>query len=203
MTFVGEPYLAPAGTIRSELREKGSRFLAILEPADDEQVARRRLESLAVENSGATHLCWAWRIGQPPHERSSDAGEPSGTAGVPMLQVLRGSGLSDVLAAVVRWYGGVKLGKGGLARAYAQAVRQALEDLPTVKCTPTVSVEVLIPYSRFGEIKRVVHPPEVVIAEERYADESVQLTLEVTVDRQEWLEEILASCGAEVASPGD
>lgn len=120
-----------------------------------------------------------------------------------MLQVLRGAELSDVLVAVVRWYGGVKLGKGGLARAYAQAVRQALEELPTSECIPTVSLEVLIRYTRFGEIKRLVHPPEVVIAEERYADKSVQLTLEVAVDRLSWLRETLASFGAEVTSPSD
>jgi len=203
MTPPGEPYLAPAGTARSEVREKGSRFLAIVEPVDDEREARRRLESLAEENSDATHVCWAWRIGQPPRERRSDAGEPTGTAGVPMLQVLRGSELSDVLVAVIRWYGGVKLGKGGLARAYAQAVRQALEQLPTVECIPTVSLEVLIPYARFGEIKRVVHPPEVVIAEERYTDETVQLKLEVAVDRLAWLRETLASLGAEATSPGE
>jgi len=203
MTSPGEPYLSPAGSARSELREKGSRFLAIVEKVDDERAARRRLKSLAVENSDATHICWAWRIGQPPREGRSDAGEPAGTAGTPMLQVLRGSELSDVLAAVVRWYGGVKLGKGGLARAYAQAVRQALEGLPTEECIPTFPLQVVIPYSRFGEIKRVVHPPEVVIAEERYADESVQLTLEVAVHRLEWLREALASLGAEVTSPSD
>lgn len=203
MTPPAEPYLAPAGIARSELREKGSRFLAIVEPVDDEQAARRRLKGLAVENSDATHVCWAWRIGQPPREGRSDAGEPAGTAGVPMLQVLRGAGLSDVLVAVVRWYGGVKLGKGGLARAYAQAVRQALEELPTAECIPTVSLEVLIPYTRFGEIKRVVHPPEVVITKQRYAEESVQLTLEVAVDRLAWLRETLASLGAEVTPPSD
>ena len=120
-----------------------------------------------------------------------------------MLQVLRGAELSDVLAVVARWYGGVKLGKGGLARAYARSVRQALEELPTVECRPTASLEVLLPYTRFGEIKRMVHPPEVVIVEERYADENVQLTLEVTLDRLEWLREALASFGAAVTSSGE
>ena len=120
-----------------------------------------------------------------------------------MLQVLRGAELSDVLAVVVRWYGGVKLGKGGLARAYAQSLRQALEELPTAQSNPTVSLEVSIPYRRFGEIQRVVHPPEVVIAAERYADTKMELTLEVAIDRLEWLREALASFGAVVTSPGD
>lgn len=192
----------PAGTAHAELREKGSRFLSLVEPVEDESVARERLKSLAVEYSDATHVCWAWRIGQPPSERYSDAGEPAGTAGTPMLQVLRGAKLSDLMAVVVRWYGGVKLGKGGLARAYSQAVREALEKLPTEERVPTILVEIVVPYTRFGELKRLVHPPEVEIVDERYADESVRLTLEVAVGRQEWLREALASLGAEPTIPG-
>ena len=198
----GEPYLVPAGTAHAELREKGSRFLALVEPVEDESVARDRLKSLSIEYSDATHVCWAWRIGQPPSERSSDAGEPAGTAGTPMLRVLRGAKLSDLLAVVVRWYGGVKLGKGGLARAYSQAVHEALEELPTEERVPTVLVEIVVPYTRFGELKRLVHPPEVEIVDVRYADESVRLTLEVAVGRQEWLREALASLGAEPTIPG-
>jgi len=198
----GEPYLAPAGTAHAERREKGSRFLALVEPVEDESVARERLKSLSIEHSDATHVCWAWRIGQPPSERYSDAGEPAGTAGIPMLQVLRGAKLSDLMAVVVRWYGGVKLGKGGLARAYSQAVHEALEELPTEERVPTVLVEIVVPYTRFGDLKRLVHPPEVEIVDERYADESVRLTLEVAVGRQAWLREALASLGAEPTVPG-
>ena len=198
----GEPYLVPAGTAHAELREKGSRFLALVEPVEDESVARERLKSLSIEYSDATHVCWAWRIGQPPSERYSDAGEPAGTAGTPMLQVLRGAKLSDLMAVVVRWYGGVKLGKGGLARAYSQAVHEALEELPTEERVPTVLIEIVVPYTRFGELKRLVHPPEVEIVDERYADESVRLTLEVAVGRQEWLREALASLGTEPTVPG-
>lgn len=202
MALPGEPYLVPAGSAHGELREKGSRFLALVEPVEDESVARERLQSLSTEYSDATHVCWAWRIGQPPRERYSDAGEPAGTAGTPMLQVLRGAKLSDLMAVVVRWYGGVKLGKGGLARAYSHAVHEALEELPTQKRVPTVLVEIVVPYTRLGELKRLVHPPEVGIVDEQYADESVRLTLEVAVGRQEWLRDSLASLGAESTVPG-
>jgi putative IMPACT (imprinted ancient) family translation regulator len=119
-----------------------------------------------------------------------------------MLQVLRGAKLSDLMAVVVRWYGGVKLGKGGLARAYSQVVQEALEELPTEERVPTVLVEIVVPYTRFGDLKRLVHPPEVEIVDERYADESVRLTLEVAVGRQAWLREALASLGAEPTVPG-
>ncbi|HEY4561963.1 MAG TPA: YigZ family protein, partial [Thermoanaerobaculia bacterium] len=94
-------YAAPAGESRAEIREKGSVFLAVLGPAADEAAARALLAGLEKEFPDATHHCWAWRLGVPPRERSADAGEPAGTAGVPILQVLRGAGLSDVMAVVV------------------------------------------------------------------------------------------------------
>src|SRR6185436_899291 len=133
-------YPSPAGESRAEIREKGSRFLAVLGPVAGEEEAKARLAAVEREFPDATHCCWAFRIGDPPRERSSDAGEPSGTAGVPILQVLRGADLSDVLAVVIRWFGGTRLGKGGLARAYAAAAREALAVLPTVLRVPTVLV---------------------------------------------------------------
>ena len=87
-------YAAPAGESRAEIREKGSVFLAVLGPAADEAAAKALLARLERELPDATHHCWAWRLGDPVRERSADAGEPAGTAGVPILQVLRGAGLS-------------------------------------------------------------------------------------------------------------
>ncbi len=130
-------------------------------PAADEAAARALLAALEREIPDATHHCWAWRLGSPPRERSSDAGEPAGTAGVPILQVLRGAGLSDVMAVVVRWFGGTKLGKGGLARAYAAAAREALPGLPVAARVPTVRIAVEVPYEGSGAVKRLLHPPEV------------------------------------------
>ena len=108
---------SPVGTAEAELREKGSRFLAVVSPVESESDAREELRQLERRYPDATHHCWAWRLGWPSRERSSDAGEPHGTAGEPILRVLRGAGLSNTLAVVVRWFGGVKLGKGGLVRA--------------------------------------------------------------------------------------
>jgi len=124
-------------------------------------------------------------------ERSSDDGEPAGTAGLPMLQVLRGAELSDVLAVVVRWYGGVKLGKGGLARAYAEAVRLALGEAVTVVRVPRDFLEVSLPYSLVGAVKRLVNPPEVELEDESYG-EAVSIVLSVHRHRRFALEEALA-----------
>jgi uncharacterized YigZ family protein len=186
-------YPVPARQVTAEVREKGSRFLAQVSAVASEQEARAVLAGLARSHPDATHLCWALRLGWPPRERSSDAGEPSGTAGVPMLQVLRGSGVSDVLAVVVRWFGGVKLGKGGLARAYAAAVRAALERLPTVIRVPRVRLAISAPLTRIGAIKRLVHPPEVEMESETYGElAGAEIVLSVEEDRRAGLEEALA-----------
>lgn len=184
-------YPAPAGESWGELREKGSLFLAWIGPAASEEAARAALDGLARLHPDASHHCWAWRLGSPPRERSADAGEPSGTAGVPILQVLRGAGLSDVLAVVIRWFGGTKLGKGGLARAYAGAAREALAGLPTVLRVPTVQVVLRLPYERVGAVKRLIHPPAVELESEEYG-ERARLVLTVHEDRKTALEQALA-----------
>jgi uncharacterized YigZ family protein len=187
-------YPTPAGTAEAEVREKGSRFLAVIGPAAGEEEAKAGLAALARRYPDATHHCWAWRLGAPPRERSSDAGEPAGTAGVPILQVLRGAGLSDVLAVVVRWFGGTKLGKGGLARAYAAAAREALAGLPVAVRVPTVRLAVRVPYERVGAVKRLLRPPEIELESEEYGDEA-RLVLAVHEARQESLRESLADLG--------
>ena len=195
-------YRAPAVEFRAEIREKGSRFLAVIGPVANEAAAKVALEELARRYPDATHHCWAWRIGEPPRERSADAGEPAGTAGVPMLQVLRGAGLSDVLAVVVRWFGGTKLGKGGLARAYAAAVREAVQGLQVVVRVPTVRLAVELPYERAGAVKRLIHPPEVELESEEYGG-AARLVLIVQEERKEAFLESLAELGVrEVSEAG-
>jgi uncharacterized YigZ family protein len=195
-------YPAPAGEAWGEVREKGSRFLAWIGPAADEAAARATLDDLARRHPDATHHCWAWRLGSPPRERSSDAGEPPGTAGIPILQVLRGAGLSDALAVVARWFGGTKLGKGGLARAYAAAARVALDGLAVVQRVPTVRLTLEVPYERVGAVKRLIHPPEVELEGEEYG-ERARLCLVVHEERRAALLEDLADLGIVlVRAPG-
>jgi uncharacterized YigZ family protein len=173
-----ESYHAPTAPSRAELREQGSRFLALLEPVRDEASARERVAAIAREHPGATHCCFAWRLGQPPRERSVDAGEPAGTAGVPILRVLRGAGLSDALLVVVRWYGGTKLGKGGLARAYAAAAGGAVEQAVVEERVPTALLRAEAPYAAVGALQRLVSPPRVVLHSTAYG-ERVEVVLEV------------------------
>ncbi len=167
-----EGYLVAVGRAEAEVRELGSRFLAYLAPAPTAEAAKEFLEGLRKRYPDATHHCFAWRIGWPAEERAADAGEPSGTAGQPILRALAGAGITDVVAVVVRWFGGTKLGKGGLARAYTAATQLALEALPTRRELPRRSFRLRVPYERIGAVKRLVRAPAVELASESYLAEA-------------------------------
>lgn len=129
-------YLAPAEPWRGELEIQRSRFLTYLEPVRSEQEARDGVARVRGEHPQARHHCTAFVIGPDARlRRSNDDGEPSGTAGAPMLEALLGAGLSDALAVVVRYFGGVLLGTGGLTRAYRSAVADTVATAPLVRRT--------------------------------------------------------------------
>lgn len=180
----------------AELREKGSRFLALAIPVADASQAKVDRQRLAVEHRDASHHCWAQRVGWPPRERWSDAGEPRGTAGEPIARVLRARQLSDTLAVVVRWFGGTKLGKGGLARAYAGALALALEGARLERKYPTVTVRLRMPYDRVGSVKRLIRPGEVEWLAGDYGA-VVTASLRVRLDRIEWVRDALADLRVE------
>ena len=124
-----ESYITLAGSARHEIDKiKGSRFLALVTPVTDEQQAKDFLQACRKEFHAARHHCSAWRLRSNGGEfRSSDDGEPSGSAGKPILAVIDGRELVDLAVVVVRWFGGTKLGVGGLVRAYGQAAAEALD----------------------------------------------------------------------------
>jgi uncharacterized YigZ family protein len=141
-----------------EIREKGSRFLGQAFRADDEETVTTRLASVRREHPGATHHCCACRVGPDGSsiERTDDDGEPRGTAGAPILSVLRGAEISDALLVVTRWFGGTKLGRGGLVRAYSRAARAALEAAPERIVWHESIVTVECGYEDVGEVEAVL-----------------------------------------------
>ena len=118
-------YLVPAQEGRFQHTEQRSRFLAVARHVTDRDLADSAIAAERRSYHDAAHHCFAWRIGG--QERSADAGEPSGTAGLPILEQIHASGLEDVVVVVSRYFGGVKLGTGGLRRAYGNAARGAIE----------------------------------------------------------------------------
>lgn len=122
-------YLTVARDATAEIEVKQSRFRCQLVRVDDEEAARAVIDAARRQHRDARHHCSAMVLGPDRSlERSSDDGEPAGTAGAPMLEVLRGAEVSDVVAVVTRWFGGTLLGAGGLVRAYSESVRSALDE---------------------------------------------------------------------------
>ena len=143
-----------AAPVRHVLIIKKSRFIACVEPVSGREQAQARVVQLKAEHPDAAHVCWALLAGG--QSAANDDGEPGGTAGRPMLEVLRHQDMQGVLATVVRYFGGVKLGSGGLVRAYTDAVAQALlgaEKMPVVK---RVQLACSVPYALEGLVRREV-----------------------------------------------
>lgn len=140
---------APVG---HELIVKKSRFIACVQPMPDRASAQAAVQQLWREHPSATHICWALLAGG--QSAAVDDGEPSGTAGRPMLEVLRHQDLEGVLATVVRYFGGVKLGAGGLVRAYTDAVAQALLQAEKVPLQRLLTQQCALPYALEGWLRR-------------------------------------------------
>ena len=187
-------FRVPAGEATGELRELGSRFFAFVAPAADAAAAQARLEALRRRCPDATHHGCAWRVGAPPVERAGDDGEPAGTAGPPMLAALRAAGLTGVVAVVVRWFGGTKLGKGGLVRAYGGAVRAALEQLPVRVERTRARLRVEVPLEKAGAVRRLLRAGEIELVAERWG-EAVEIELSVVAERHAEVLEALARLG--------
>ncbi len=140
--------------VHSELIIKKSRFIGCVQPMTDRASAQAVVDVLRAEHPGAAHVCWALLAGG--QSAAVDDGEPSGTAGRPMLDVLRHQDLEGVLATVVRYFGGVKLGAGGLVRAYTDSVAQALLHAQKVERRVMVELECTLPYAQEGLLRREV-----------------------------------------------
>ncbi|ALT79040.1 IMPACT family protein [Paucibacter sp. KCTC 42545] len=141
-----------AAPVHSEVIIKKSRFIACVERMADRQSATERVAALRAEHPGAVHVCWALLAGG--QSAAVDDGEPSGTAGRPMLDVLRHQDLEGVLATVVRYWGGCKLGAGGLVRAYTDAVAQALLKAEKIPLVRQQTLRCTLPYAFEGLLRR-------------------------------------------------
>jgi len=134
LEITSSDYLKPKHTVISEELIKKSRFISLIVPVLNRQQAQQQIAEIKQQHPQARHHCWAFVAGHPSDSQClgfSDDGEPSGTAGKPMLAQLQGSGLGQVLALVVRYSGGIKLGTGGLVKAYGGGVQQALSLIET------------------------------------------------------------------------
>ncbi len=173
-------YLAPAKKVRRIFKVQGSKFIATLAPAVNEDQAREILFSVTQEFPGATHHAYAIRIGAGAGllERSSDDGEPADSAGAPMIQVINGKGVSDILVIGTRYFGGRKLGIGGLTRAYRDCARLTLEEAILYQKEPLVKYRLELAYEDLGTVTRLLENLEGEVLESEYS-EQVGLTVSV------------------------
>lgn len=165
-------YRVPAARHRVEQLIDRSRFVCTIERVVDAGEAQAFLRALNAEFSDATHNCWAYVIG-PPGSTSrigmSDAGEPHGTAGRPMLTVLLNSGVGDIAAIVTRYYGGIKLGTGGLVKAYSGSVQLGLASLALVERVDALDVTVSVGYPAISAVQQLLPGCEAELLEQEFA----------------------------------
>ncbi|MEP7383325.1 MAG: YigZ family protein [Gemmatimonadota bacterium] len=178
-------YPVPAGRHRVEQSIDRSRFICTLAPATTHEEAQRMVRTVAEEMPDANHHCWAILVGGPGNTSgigSSDDGEPRGTAGRPMLVALLHSGIGDVVAVVTRYFGGIKLGTGGLARAYGGTVQLALGSMPRTEHVALTPCSLAVSYPQVDVVKQLLARHGVTVVAQRY-EADVQLQLKVPTDR--------------------
>ena len=175
------PAAPPDQPWRTELVIRRSRFITHCAHTPGPEAARAFMESIRREHAAATHNCWAFVGGAPGHSGQvgfSDDGEPHGTAGRPMLQVLLHCGIGEICMVVTRYFGGVKLGTGGLVRAYQDSVRENLLTLPQAERVPSLLLDVTLAYAHVDRVRRLLPEFEaVVLAEEYGAEANLRLRL--------------------------
>ena len=168
--------------VRTAYEISKSKFIATVAPVSSEEEAKDFIQKIKKEFRDANHNCSAYILNENNGiERYSDDGEPSGTAGMPMLEVLRGSRLSQVVAVVTRYFGGIKLGTGGLVRAYTKSLQQVLEEAEVVAFSIFSQISVTVPYTLSGKVQHYIER-EALHTEDIIYDEAV--TYHIIIEKE-------------------
>ncbi len=196
----------PATRVRTELVFSRSRFIATAGPAASVEAARAFIAEIRAEMPNANHHVYAYCIGHGATTTlgQSDDGEPSGTSGRPALAVLRGSGLGDAVLVITRYFGGTKLGTGGLVKAYGDAAKAVLTELPRTEKIARQPLTITLPYPAYEPVRRLLVALAGTVQEEAFG-EDVTLRIELPVARVEEFTRALgdASAGAARVTTSD
>ncbi|MFZ7943820.1 YigZ family protein [Neobacillus sp. 19] len=164
-------YLTVKRTGENEINIQRSRFIAHIKRAETENEAQEFIQAIKKQHWDATHNCSAFLIGEHDQiQKANDDGEPSGTAGVPILEVLKKRKLKDTVVVITRYFGGIKLGAGGLIRAYGKATSEGLDAVGIVERRLTQVIHVKIDYTWLGKIEKELRSSEYTIKEIHYLD---------------------------------
>ncbi len=194
-----DTFLTVGRAAEASLRERSSKFLAYIYPVRSEETIRGHLDALRKRHFDATHHCYAWRLG-PRGERfrANDDGEPSGTAGKPILGQLLSAGITDCLVVVVRYFGGTKLGVPGLIAAYREAAAEAIAATTVEQRTVDRTIRVDFPYAAMNDIMRTVKECRPDVLGQRF-DNLCTMELSIRESRAGELEERLRKAGGCIA----
>ena len=175
-------YLEISKRTQTVLKVKGSRFIGETCRVGSSDEATVELEKIRKREYSATHHCYAWKVGLQPEEafKYSDDGEPNGTAGRPIYDVIAGRKVTNLLLVVTRYYGGTKLGTGGLARAYAEAAREVLDQSGTKERLLCSAFRFHLEFSRYDSFQRILHRFEAVVNDSQFSE---QVTLDIEIRR--------------------
>lgn len=168
-----------------EIKEKGSRFISYLYPIETKEAADAVIAGLRKKYYDATHVCFAYRLGKGEEQylRFNDDGEPSGTAGLPIYHEIKSMEYFNVLVAVVRYFGGVKLGTGGLTRAYGQAAAKVLNISTQITIHIKQKISLSFPFTFTGEIMQIVNRYSLDILKQEYSADGIHMQLDVPVGK--------------------
>ena len=176
-----EPFITIAKNTSFEMVIKKSRFICSLGRADTEKAAQAFIDQVQTANRKATHNCFAYMVGDHDQvQRESDNGEPSGTAGVPILESLQLAKLHNVVAVVTRYFGGIKLGAGGLIRAYSNVTTNAIHQAGLVQRVIQTAVDITVSYAQHDPLVYFLKEHHVEVANEAYG---VDVTVTIFIDR--------------------
>lgn len=174
-------YLTITGPSEAVYREKMSRFLAFAFPVGTPTEAKEIIARMANEYHDARHVCWAYMTGRSRTDfASSDNGEPSGTAGKPILGQINSAGLTNIVIVVVRYFGGIKLGTSGLIGAYREAARMAIEAAKVITVTEMASLRITFPYLAMNEVMKIIKQHSITVMSQEF-DNLCDMTLSVPV----------------------
>jgi uncharacterized YigZ family protein len=175
-----DTYQTIAAPSIGEFKEKGSKFIAFAYFVSDEIEIKEKLDLLKKEHFKATHHCYAYRLGTDgKNYRANDDGEPSGTAGRPILGQIDSFGLTNLLIVVVRYYGGTKLGTSGLINAYREAAKLALENSIKIEKIIESQIDFSVPYLKMNEVMQFLKQYEIELVTNDYSDESINFKVSV------------------------
>lgn len=181
-----EQFYTIKDNIETEIVEKKSKFIANLIKVESKEEAEEKIQEIKKKYYDARHNCVAYRVleGEKVEEKASDDGEPSGTAGGPMLNILQKNNLSNVLIVVTRYFGGILLGTGGLVRAYSEALQRAIEESTLILKVSGIEMKLIIDYNNFEKLKYYCKNNNISIISAKYL-EKIECKVQMELEKKE------------------